>query len=284
MPVQTSALSREKLIEIARTLPADLQVLSVLGEILQDVNTDLDDIANVIRRDVALGARVVRISNSPVFAGGGVSSVEEAVQRIGFAEVHRLVGMATTARLAERSLDYYGIEADALHDVMLFSALACEALARAVGEDPRPAYTAGLLRPLGIMVLDRAAKLRGTTDAGFTPGRDEHYAAWEGRIFGVTNCDIAALILEEWRFPRPLSNAVRDHYLRRPADLANPFAVRLNLACWIAREGGSYLAGEKEYWEPTREKVSAAGLCEERLQEAAKEAAITFAETRLAMV
>jgi HD-like signal output (HDOD) protein len=232
---------------------------------------------------VSLGARVVRISNSIVFAGGGISSVEEAVQRIGFAEIYRLVGMATTSSFADRALTYYGIESDTLHDVMLHGALASEALARAAGADPRPAYTAGLLRPLGMMVLDRAARLHLKVDAAFTRGFDESYSTWEGRMFGVGSCEISALILEEWRFPRPLAIAVREHYLARSSDYHNPFACRLNLAGWIAREAGAVFPGESACWELTPQKLAGAHLTEEQLRTAAAETAEAFGQARMAL-
>jgi HD-like signal output (HDOD) protein len=66
--------AREKLLQVARTLPADLRVLAALGEMLQDINSELDQIAGLLRRDVALAARIVRISNSAVFGGGGRST------------------------------------------------------------------------------------------------------------------------------------------------------------------------------------------------------------------
>src|SRR3954471_4363986 len=159
MPVVATAFSREKLLTIARSLPADLHVLSKLGEMLQDVNSELDEVAALLRRDVALAARIVRIGNSPMFGGGGqIASVEDAVNRVGFSEILKLVGTATAARFTERALTHYDIGALQLRDNMLYGAFAAEALARAAGIDSRMAYTAGLLRPLGLMVLDRAGR------------------------------------------------------------------------------------------------------------------------------
>src|SRR5690606_4429089 len=141
--VASPVFAREKLLQIARALPADLQVLSQLGEMLQDVNSELDEIAGLLRRDVALAARIVRISNSPMFGGGGsIGSIDEAVNRVGFSEILKLVGTATAARFAERALENYEVAATKLRDNMLYTAFACEALARHAGYDPRAAYTA----------------------------------------------------------------------------------------------------------------------------------------------
>ncbi|MFA5265584.1 MAG: HDOD domain-containing protein, partial [Opitutaceae bacterium] len=92
----TSVLTREKLFEIARTLPAAPRVLASLGDLLQDANVGLDEVANLIKRDAALAARIIRMSNSIVYGGKGglrIGAIEEAVNRVGFSEVYRLVGM-----------------------------------------------------------------------------------------------------------------------------------------------------------------------------------------------
>src|SRR3954469_18290936 len=136
MPAVSTPFSREKLLQVARSLPADLSVLSALGEMLQDINSELDEIAALLRRDVALAARIVRISNSPMFGGGGqIASIEEAVNRVGFGEILKLVGTATAARFSERALEHYDISAVKLRDNMLYTAFACEALARVSGFD-----------------------------------------------------------------------------------------------------------------------------------------------------
>ena len=269
MPVSSAVftpLSREKLLQVARTLPADLAVLASLGEVLQDINSELDHIASVLRRDVALAARIVRISNSPVFGGAGqVASVEEAVNRVGFSEILKLVGTATAARFTERALDHYGISAMQLRDNMLYSAIATESLARAAGLDARVAYTAGLMRSLGIIVLDRASRGQMRFSSHFAASSWENYSAWEGSIFGIDNCEVAALILDEWRFPAELGAAIRGHYLRRPDDTQRPLSALLNVANSLAQRNGRELPGEAYWWSLLPEKLSAAGVAEDYL-------------------
>lgn len=260
-PVVSNAFSREKLLQIARSLPADLQVLSALGEMLQDINSELDEIAALLRRDVALAARIVRISNSPMFGGGGgVASIEEAVNRVGFSEILKLVGTATTARFTERALEHYAISALKLRDNMLYGAFAAEALARAAGADARVAYTAGLLRPLGMMVLDRAGRgVLHWTDR-FDPARFTTYSAWEGSCFGIDGCSVSGLILEEWRFPREVVAALRAHHLDRPEDYENQLACILNLAGGLTQQEGRAFPGEASWWDITPQKMQRAGV------------------------
>lgn len=277
MPVAAAPLSREKLLTVARSLPADLSVLAKLGEMLQDVNSELDAIAGLLRRDVALAARIVRISNSPMFGGGGqVASIEDAVNRVGFSEILKLVGTATAARFTERALEHYDVSAQRLRDNMLYVAFAAEALARAAGYDARTAYTVGLLRPLGLMVLDRASRGQVHFTQRFSTSKSPTYSAWEGGLFGIDNCEVAALILDEWRFPKELSSALRTHYLARPGDRDNQLGCLLNLANGLAQVQDRALVGEVPWWATTPEKLQAAGLVVDDLSAAGAAANVSF--------
>jgi HD-like signal output (HDOD) protein len=269
VPAVSTSFSREKLLQVARTLPADLHVLSQLGEMLQDVNSELDEIAGLLRRDIALATRIVRISNSPMFGGGGqIASTEEAVNRVGFSEILKLVGTATAARFSDHALEYYGISAQKLRDNMLYVAFAAEALARSAGTDTRIAYTAGLLRMLGQMVLDRACRGQVHATQRYAAGRWPSFSAWEGSIFGVNSCEVTALILDEWRFPPELGTAIRSHYLARSTDWDRPLAVLLNVANGLAHRAGHSCAGEASWWEITPEKLRGAGLSEDDIEPA----------------
>lgn len=285
-PAVHHAFSREKLLQIARSLPADLGVLSKLGEMLQDINSELDTIAGLLRRDVALASRIVRISNSPIFGGGGqFASIEEAVNRVGFSEILKLVGTATAARFTERSLEGYDISAVKLRDNMLYGAFACEALARAAGMDTRVAYTAGLLRPLGLMVLDRATRGQLGPHQRYNAAAWPSYSDWEGSIFGVNNCEVAALILDEWQFPVELSGSIRAHYLSRSADFDTALAPLVNVANGLAHRARRSFPGEACWWEITGEKLDAARLTAEDLEPAiaATETAFEAAISALAI-
>lgn len=280
----TMPLSRERLLTIARTLPADLSVLSKLSEMLQDPNSELDNIAALLRRDVALASKIVRIGNSPMFGGGRkVASAEEAVNCVGFGEVLKLVGTATAGRLSEASLPCYNLSARSLRANMLYAALAAEALARPANLDPRVAYNAGLLRAVGLMVLDRAG--RDTVPQPiYAPQRWPDYVAWECSSFGVTSCEATAIILDEWQFPAELGAAVRAHHLIQPADREQPLAVVLNLANGLAQRVSRSFQGEDCRWEITPEKLSLAGLTEDDLEPArtATEKAFAAASAALA--
>jgi HD-like signal output (HDOD) protein len=274
-------ITRDAIFEHARKLPAAAQILSGLCELLQDPNTDLDQISSAIRFEPTLAARVIRMSNSTVFgAGGRVGSVDEAVSRVGFTEVLRLVGAATVAGLVDESLGCYGITADRLRESLLCHALASEALASYTDIDPRTAYSGGLVRCIGMMVLDRAGRPRMAESDNFDPKRFDCYWQWEAERFGVVGNMVTMMILEEWLFPAGLVAALQDHLLLRDFAYENRFACILNLAGAIVAENGVALPGEAACWTVTPEKLAAIGIDENKFRSAATQATALFERQR----
>jgi HD-like signal output (HDOD) protein len=277
-----SPVSREKILTTARLLPAAPQVLSGLCELLQDANSDLEQVANQIRVDSALSARVIRISNSPVYGGVRIGSVDEAVNRVGFGEILRLVGIAAVAGLADRAMPFYGIGAERMREALIIHALAAESLARYADVNPREAYTGGLLRTLGIMVLDRVARDRRPEPEHFDPQRFVNYHAWEAAVFGVNSNDVTTTVLDEWRFSPELVIALQRHFLMQEEDYNDRLACVLNLAGSIVFDAGLALPGEVAWWEPSATKLSATGITAEQMREAAEEVRVHFERQRSA--
>ncbi len=283
--VPLAAVSREKILGTARQLPASPQVLAGLCELLQDMNSDLDQIAEQIRVDAALSARVIRIGNSPIYGSGSrIGSVDEAVKRVGFGEILRLVGVATVSGLVDRSLTSYGIVAERLRESLLLHALASEAIAQRVDVDPRMAYAGGLLRALGIMVFDRIARERKPAPEVYSPHRFPSYFAWEQPIFGLINAQVTTMALEEWRFAPELVSALEKHFLLGGVGYDDRMACVLNLAGSIVAEAGFALPGEVSAWTPTPQLFFATGLDPEQLREISVQARTLFERQRAALV
>lgn len=280
------APTRDALLGVARTLPPAAQIISGICDLLQDVNTDLDQIAHHIRMDAALAGRVIRVSNSVVYGGrGSVSSVEEAVGRVGFSEVVRLVGTATVTNMVDRELQSYHVATDVLREGLLLHALASEALAEAAGADRHAAYVCGLLRGVGLMVLDRYARGKLTPELTFDPSAFTSYRDWETARFGVTATRVTTMALDDWRFPEEIVSALEAH-IEPPTDsteMHDRLANIVNLAGAIATDYGRALPGEVVHWTRTPEKLVAAGIDEDQFANAAAQAFSVFDQQRQAL-
>jgi HD-like signal output (HDOD) protein len=245
------ALPREKILAIAQKLPATACVLGKLQNLLSDPNAGLDEICELLKRDTTLAARILRISNSPYFGSSTPNaSLEEAVGCVGYHEIYKVVGLTVSAQLLEKELAYYGYAAQQLWENTLCTALAMESLAQFVGVNPRAAYTAGLLRSMGKIVLNLAAAESLPIAEAFPRSAYPALGDWERAKWGWDNADVGVLLLEEWNFSVETCAAVRGYHApeKTPADEIGP--CLLNLAGGVAQNLGVGLAGEEGYWQP----------------------------------
>ncbi|MFT3867542.1 MAG: HDOD domain-containing protein [Nibricoccus sp.] len=276
-----SPTSKELLL-LAQQLPASPQILLKLDALINNLNCTLEEIAVLLRRDATLAARIIRISNSTVYGGESpVTSVEEAVGRVGFSEVYRLTGLAVAAQLASEHLPFYGHNGQQLRDNTLITALVVEVLARQARMDSRAAYATALLRSMGKLVLDRYVKKHLTPMQHFNRSGVPTLLTWEDKILSCNNASIAGLILETWHFPPSITEPIRQHYLVEPPTGEHTRTTYLlNLASGVACDLGYALPGEANYWELTDEKIESAGLDGVDLNEVGEEAQASFEAMR----
>jgi HD-like signal output (HDOD) protein len=271
----TKVLCREpELIEVAQGLPAAARLLVELGQLIRNPAAETRDVTAVLRRDPALVSRLIRLANGSVYARAEpASSLEEAVACIGFAEVHRLVGALASAQQAEIKLSCYGTDPVRARHNALFTALIMEQLAGLADEDPRAAYTIGLLRTIGRMVLDQlATRFIGVVE--FDPARWPAIHAWEQEHWELTSAEASEKILIHWRLPAETALAIRHHGL--PANRHNPMIHLLNLAAGAADHRGYGLPGEEAYWRFLPENFTKAGVDPKQFQRAAESADRAF--------
>lgn len=249
---------------VVKKLPAAPQILARLGQLRLDPNAALEDVTALLRCDAALTARILRIANSPAYAARSTyGSLAQAVARVGFGEIYKIAGLATVAQMADQDLRLYGITGRELRENSLLTALIMEELAWSARADPQEAYSAGLLRSTGKVVLEILMADSPLRTAYEHVGGSLH--EWETRLTGMSNCNAAAFILTEWRFPASIVSAIGNHYV--PAD-ASPRAVLtsiLHLAACAADGVGAGLRCEVAYWDSLSAECAAAGIGEDRL-------------------
>lgn len=267
-----TTLDREAIIAAASQLPVAPQIMARLYLLLLDFNTGLRAIADLLKRDPALTARVIRIANSPAYGASGVGSIEDAIQRVGFSEVYRLVGSASNASLGDKGLRCYGFSGEAFRQHNLFCALVAERLADAAGLDARSAYTAGLLRRIGQLLLDEIGREQIPTAATFVECGAGHEVEWERRTFGFSHYEVAGILLAEWGFPEDIVAAV-EHGHSLGGQILRLGRV-VDLTDHVVRVAGLGLIADLSGAMVPQEKLDALGLDQDLIQRVQAEAKV----------
>lgn len=223
------------ILKIERFSPAP-RVLSKAIGLLRNPNSDLDDIVALIRTDAALTADIIRGSNSAFYgAGERVSSLDRALQKIGFRESFRLLNHAVAHLAAGRNLGSYGIAAEDFWAESLFHGLLLEELARHTeGASPDDAHTAGLLRYIGRLAINQSIDDLG---GGLFWDDSEPVEQWELNNVGVTQAQAGAMLLKQWQFPDATVEAVEWQHHPAAAPKRNWLAEALDFTAAVLPPG-----------------------------------------------
>ena len=224
---------------------------------MRDPNSDLADIARLIRADTALAAQTLRLANSPHFGlHERVGSVEEAIQHVGLNEIMRMVSALGARPVVSRDLPVYRISAGLHWQHALAVAIAGEQAAARYAIDGGAIYLAGLLHTVGMVAMNRIALERAL------PARPEGMPVreWEQVHFGAENPEIAARVMRAWNFPEDLAGTVAARYtVPTRASLGHPGSV-LFLASAIAERIPAGLPVEQGIFQLSPEQLSEIGL------------------------
>ncbi len=233
-PASRQQVTPEVIVRAVRHLPSAPKVLPQLKHLLQDGNSDLDQIVGLVRLDPGLAMRVLQVANSPYFfTGARCLTVDDAIARVGYNEVYWLVSYAVSVQVLNRPVAVYRIEADQMWAHSVCCALAAESLAERVGVDRAAAYTLGLLHGVGMIAIDEWALNTGR-DLKLTVHPFPLEATRSERAqFGFTHAEVGACLLETWDFPSEITDPVRFQYAPGSASNWGALAALLVAARWV---------------------------------------------------
>lgn len=100
---------RTKLEKDELVLPTLPEVAFRVCEAVQDPNTNMKQVSDIVSSDAALSARLIRVANSALYTRGSmISTLPEAVSRIGLNPVRNVVTSAAMEQLYTVSSDVIG--------------------------------------------------------------------------------------------------------------------------------------------------------------------------------
>jgi HD-like signal output (HDOD) protein len=198
------------LLSITDSLNSSGQILALLNLAISNPRTTIAEIATILRRDVMLSARIIRISNSAFFVrtSNVCKTIEDALQRVGMREIARLIATATMQGMAPPLLRAYGITGEQYNKSVLFTASASQLIANEVKLDPNVAYLSGLMRPLGILVLNKWAEQQFAHVDKLEWGDADSLLQWERNTFGLNHIEVSSFITRKWGFPAAISDSI----------------------------------------------------------------------------
>lgn len=206
MPVSSAPIpTMDEVCKTAAALPCSPRLLPNLVAALQAETTSAERLEGLIMRDAPLAAATLRLANSAYFLNGQpVTSVSEAVFRLGFREVYKLAVGTLASRWLSLPVDGYGWDpSEACRRALVIASGAGILASDTAMVDKEVAFTAGLTHELGRMAI--AYSCGAHYDAVLAEravcGSMERA---ETEVLGYNYASAGSRIMELWNFPADL--------------------------------------------------------------------------------
>jgi HD-like signal output (HDOD) protein/DNA-binding NarL/FixJ family response regulator len=173
------------------------------------------DLARVIESDPVLSTQILKLSNSVLFASLNrrISTIKDAIVRIGFKETKRLVMSVSVMKLFDQSTNSLGFDRLGFWCHSLACGIIAERLARRVGTvNSDEVFLAGLLHDFGIIVLDEffptlfSKILEDTTNSGGL------FIEREKMLLGIHHNDVLGELFTKWKLPEFVREGIVRQY------------------------------------------------------------------------
>jgi putative nucleotidyltransferase with HDIG domain len=220
MPTETIVSPKDRILGALDKLPPFSPVLTRLLATLADEDVSFGELAGIIETDAVLAGNLLRVVNSPLYGRiSTINSVRHAVAIMGSIKIRNLVlGMSVSRRWA-------GARVPRKWDARLFNmhSLAVAVLADLVVlEMPVPyaegAFTAGLLHDVGKLLIAVASPEQFEKIYDIYKTGAEADESCEMEVAGVTHAEISGAILDRWKLPKQIREAVAHHHSPDRAD------------------------------------------------------------------
>jgi putative nucleotidyltransferase with HDIG domain len=218
---------RENTAEIVKQidgLPTLPIVALKIGEVIHSKNVSVNQIAELLKSDPSISAKLLRLVNSPYFGiPGGVADVARAIPFVGFNTLYQLVlGISVLEALNVPG----GARSLWMHSLTVATA-ARELATELRCPDDGACFTAGLLHDMGKIALAKVAPERFAEACKLVA--DEGIAQEEAeRRAGIAPHDrIGAHLAKTWRFPANLATPIEQHHSVHKAAVRERLAPNL---------------------------------------------------------
>ena len=226
--------SQARRLEEVPTLPS---FFNMVVETIADDRSRAKDLAEIISKDQALTAKILRLANSAYYGRfREVSTVEQAVTIVGFNEIRSVSLSVAVFGSFSRHLPPRTLESFWVH------ALSCSAAVKAIGDrgqefSVEKIYFAGLLHDIGKLALNLlfGDDYLSISKVASREGCEVHEI--EERTYGVQHAKVGEWLAERWHFPSDLLESIAYHHQPLRTGLVRPKVVAtVYLADWFAKQ------------------------------------------------
>jgi putative nucleotidyltransferase with HDIG domain len=221
------------------TMPGAGTQLLVL---LEEPDTPVSEIEEILRYDPGLTANVLKLANSAYFGvPSKIGSLNQAVILLGLKRLIQLVVASCVSAVMDKSIAGYDLPAGDLWRHSVAVSIASEALVKDKKKHgAMDVFTPALLHDVGKLVLGSFVEEELETIKRIA-AKGVPFVVAENMILGTDHAEVGARILAHWNLPADVINAVRGHHDPDSSDASNlqmDVVYLANLLCQTSETSG----------------------------------------------
>ncbi len=196
-----------------RSFPSMPATGAKMLNMLEDPETSVVEIEDVLRHDPGLTGNVLKLANSAYFGiPSKVSSVKQGVLLLGLKRLIQLVVASCVSGVMDKPVPGYDLPPGDLWRHSIAVSIAAEALVKDQKNiDAEDIFTPALLHDIGKLILGHFVKDE-LDDIEKIASKGVSYVVAENMVLGTDHAEVGAQVLTQWAFPREVIEAVRWHH------------------------------------------------------------------------
>lgn len=227
-------------------LPPSPYPLPELFRALTDPDTDIGKVVEIISYDSALTARLLQLCNSAFISRGRpANTVTEAINRLGFHTVYRVVASIKGPQIFQAKGKAFGFSPEEIWKHSVMTALNAQFMGEDFGEDSGMLFTAGLLHDIGKVIMGMAFQSEYASVVSAARLEKKPLAEVEAAVFGFEHAALGARLLERWKFSPELAASVLHHHQPLQARPRERFPAIIQVASALSHEAYPETADRK---------------------------------------
>jgi len=219
--------SAQELVQSCSTVFTLPEIYTHVRDIVDDPASTVDDLANALKLDPAISARLLKIVNSPLYGlPKQVENISRAVNLMGMQSISDLLA-ATTIGRRFTGMTAELVDLEAFWRKSVLCALLAGKLAKMSGiDDSERFFVEGLMRDIGHLVLYQAVPKLAQSAMVEASYLGASLAEVEQASIGCDFTEVGAELLLFWDMPASIEQAVR-HQLN--PDAAGDFVLNASI-------------------------------------------------------
>ena len=268
-------ITLEELIEKVDEIPVFPQSVSTIIRLIEDPDTGAKDVEREIMKDQGLTTKILRLANSAYYGlSRNIKSVAEATVLLGFQAVKSMVLATSVGKVIDRELPGYALGKEALWRQSQICAITTRAVAKKVRfAKADQAYTAGLLRDIGKVILDHYLNVEYEEIVAQVMDSSKSFIEVEQSVLGFDHGQVGAKIAEKWHLPEELVEAIALHHTPEKAVINPKMTAMVHVADGVIMMMGLHLGIDGLSYEFSNDALTLLKLDEIALEEIMSEVA-----------